>query len=130
MPITNYECHDRVFFAKETGFVTTEEAYVWVEKLESCASQNQQPIVALVDALEVTRISPVAYQVFSKASFTENVVGVVVATNAVITQTSTTISRLGKRQQTWVFSTLDEARQYALRLLEENPEYDSPDQAE
>lgn len=120
MPITDYDFSDRVFFAKESDLITGDEANTWARKLAECALASDQPIVALVDALEVRQVSVAAHQIFTKASFTANLLAVVVATNDVVRLTATTIGMLGKRGKTVVFPTLEKAREYTESLLNDN----------
>jgi hypothetical protein len=118
MPITDYSFQDRIFFAKESGVISASDATEWANRLVEHAKQSPQPIVAVVDALEVTRMVVQAYDIFSKASFTPNVLAVVVTTNTVMSVSSKAIGLLGKRNQTVVFPTLDAARKHAQDLLE------------
>ncbi len=117
MPITDYEFTNRIFFARETGDISAGDAMEWAQKLKDHAEQSPVKIVALVDALEVKHVAYPAVDIFSKASFTHKVIAVVVATNQVIKSTARDIGLLGKRNQTVVFRTLDEARQHAEQLV-------------
>ncbi len=120
MPISDYQFSEGIFSAKESGIITPQEAREWADRLEQAAAQSPTPIVALVDALSVKQIAFGAYDIFSKASYTPNVLRVVVATNAVTSGSSTNIGLLGKRHQTEVFRTLEEAREHARSLAAEN----------
>ncbi len=120
MPITDYDFSNRVFFVKASGLVTADEANTWARKLAEYARASDQPIAALVDALEVQQICVAAHQILSKASFTANLLTVAVATNDVVRLTATTIGMLGKRGQTVIFPTLEEAREHIASLLNDN----------
>ncbi|HUN05115.1 MAG TPA: hypothetical protein PLQ56_00880 [Aggregatilineales bacterium] len=117
MPIQDYHFQDRIFFAREVDVITPEDAREWATRLKEAAAQSPVPIVALVDALGVSRVSVGAHDIFSKASYTRNVKRVVVATNVVVSGSASNISLLGKRNQTEVFRTLEEARQHAESLV-------------
>lgn len=117
MPITHYSLQGRVFFAKESGDISDEEARQWADKLKESAASAPTPIIALVDAMDVKHISLPAINIFARASFTHNVLGIVVATNLMGSGTSRNIGLLGKRNHTVVFRTLDEARQHAFNLV-------------
>jgi hypothetical protein len=119
MPIIDYRFQDRLFFAKEIGDISAEDAQTWADKLNESAALAGVPIVALVDALDVKNISVRAIDIFAKASYTHHVIAVVVATNAKVRATSTNIGLLGKRNQTVVFHTLEQAHEHALKLLEQ-----------
>lgn len=121
MPIIDFEFKNRIFFAKESGIVSDREAADWAQKLEGYAKQSEKPIVALVDALSVKGVSAKGQDIFSKASFTRNVVKVVVAANIRVSLTASNISLLGKQNQTVVFGTLNEAREYAEELVADKP---------
>ena len=117
MPIVDYDFQDRVFFAREKGDISINEAREWSEKLGECAAKSPRPIVALVDALAVTGVNMGAQLIFSRASFTANLMAVVVATNITASLTSSNIGLMGKQRHTHVFPTLEEARQYVDQLL-------------
>ena len=117
MPISDFTFRSQIFFARESGVISAEDARRWAEKLAECARWSHTPIVALVDALDVTRIEFPAVEILSKASFTENVMAVVVASNGSAELTSKNIGLLGKRNQTLIFPTLEEARSRAESLL-------------
>jgi hypothetical protein len=117
MPIQDYNFQDQIFFAREVGVINPEDAREWATRLAEAAAQSPMPIVALVDALGVSRVSVGAHDIFSKASYTRNVKRVVVATNVVISGSASNISLLGKRNQTEVFRTLEEARHHAESLV-------------
>lgn len=117
MPITDYEFRNRIFFARESGVISSEDAREWAQKLSEHARQSSQPIVALVDALTVGAVNMGAQLTFSKATFTPNVIAVVVATNLATSLTSSNIGLMGKQRQTVVFPTLEQARQHAEKLL-------------
>src|SRR5436305_8522226 len=113
MPIIDYVCQDRIFSCKEVGSISAEDARDWAKKLKEYAEQTGRPIVALVDALNVTQVSTSALNTFAKASFTHNVLAVMVATNVAVSITAQNIGLLGKRKQTLVFPTLKEAQEHA-----------------
>lgn len=119
MPIINYDFHDAIFSAKEVGNITAEEAQEWSNKLTDCAQQSPVKLVALVDALEVKNVVLRAVDIFTKASYTPNVIAIVVATNNVVSSTATNIGLLGMRNKTLVFRTLQEARECCANLLAE-----------
>ncbi len=118
MSISNYAFENRIFSCKESGRISGDDAKTWAEKLREHATQSPTPIVALVDALEVRQVSRAALEIFAKASYTPNVLAVVVATNAPVEVTATNIGLLGKPHQTLVFSTLAAAQEQAQKLLE------------
>lgn len=122
MPITDYHFQNRLFFAREIGLISPCDAQTWADQLAAHARSSPEPIVALVDALEVKHMSPTAYKIFSKASFTPNLLAVAVATNVVVSLTASNIGLLGKPGHTKIFRTLDAARQYADTILQDNIE--------
>jgi hypothetical protein len=119
MPIADYAFSGRIFFARESGLISGEEAREWAQRLTEQAQASPEPIVALVDALAVTGLSASASKTFEAATFTENLIAVVVATNARASMSSRVIGLLGKRHGTIVVPTLEEARKLARELLEE-----------
>lgn len=117
MPISDYTFKGQIFFARESSVISAEDARRWAEKLAECAQWSVTPIVALVDALDVTRIDFPAVEILSKASYTPNVLAVVVASSSAVENTSKNIGLLGKRNQTLIYATLEEARSRAEGLL-------------
>lgn len=117
MPITDLRFERGIFFAKESGQISGEDALLWVEALRACAEENTVPIVILIDACELTFITTAAQKIFTKAAETPNVKVAVVATgNPVATQLSRIVgllSRVRQTHDTHVFQTLDEATQFA-----------------
>jgi hypothetical protein len=118
MPIGDYDFSNRIFFAKETGIIAPAEAEEWARKLEKAAQSSARPIVALVDAVDVTSVTRRASDIFAKASHTDNLLAVVVATNHIVHLEATTIGFLGKRGYTRVFNNLDDARRHADEILQ------------
>lgn len=119
MPIINYDFQGSVFSAKEIGNISASDAQEWADKLTEYAGQSPTKIVALVDALEVKNVVYRAVDIFTKASFTSNVIAIVVATNSTVSSTATNIGLLGRRNKTLVFRTLQEAQLCCQKLLNE-----------
>lgn len=102
MPIDAFHFEGRIFAACETGYISQDEAKVWAEQLKQHADASAEPIVALVDALKVTFVSPAASLVFSKASHHANLLAVVVATSARISGIADAIGRIGVQGKTHI----------------------------
>ncbi|MBE2269712.1 MAG: hypothetical protein IAE80_15860 [Anaerolinea sp.] len=117
MAIEDYTFENRIFFAREVGVISVSEAEEWAHKLAAYAASSEQPIVALVDALHAGLITMAVNDVFSKASFTPNLLAVVVATSPRVTLVAKTIGMLGKPGHTKVFPSLETAREYAESLV-------------
>ncbi len=117
MPITDMHFAHGIFSAQEQGQISAEDALLWVEELRACAAASPLPIVILIDARELTFISTAAQKIFTKAAETPNVKVAAVATgNPVATQLSRIVgllSRVRQTHDTYVFQTLDEAKQFA-----------------
>jgi hypothetical protein len=118
MPISDFSFEDQIFFAKETGVISASDAQVWADQLADFARYSRAPIVALVDAMEVSRMVYQAYVIFSKATHIPNVIEVVVATNSSMNLSSQNVGLMGKQSRTTIFPTLDQARRYANKLLQ------------
>lgn len=117
MPIEGYSFENRIFFAREIGVITEGEADEWATRLAEAAAGSAEPIVALVDALKAGLITIAVSDRFSKASFTPNLLAVVVATSPKVTRVAKTIGMLGKPGHTKVFPSLEAARAYAESIL-------------
>src|SRR5687768_8144012 len=107
MPITDMKFEHGVFFAKESGRIDKADAECWASALRGYADSSRTPIIALIDALEVTFISPSARLVFASATGIAKLKAVSVATEDLVTaQTARVIGMLGKRGRTHIFETL------------------------
>lgn len=117
MPIDAISFDDGIFFTKESGVITNEDARYWREHLDKASAESDMPFVALVDALEVTDITPQAGRLFAEAARTENLFISAIATSEAMSFKSNLIGIIGKRGHTYVFPTLDEARAFAEEQL-------------
>ncbi len=117
MPIEDYSFQNRIFFAREVGVIAEEDAQAWAQQLSEHALRSDLPIVALIDALKAGLITIAVSDIFSQASYTANLLAVVVATGPRVTIVAHTIGMLGKPGHTKVFSSLEEARAYAESLV-------------
>ncbi len=126
MPIEDYSFQDRIFFAREVGVIAEEDAEAWAQQLTEHARQSDLPIVALVDALKAGLITIAVSDIFSQASFTPNLLAVVVATGPRVTIVAHTIGMLGKPGHTKVFPTMAEARDYAESLVHPQTQIPQP----
>jgi hypothetical protein len=117
MPITNYQFENRIFFAKENGQISEDDAKTWSEQLKEATETSDLPIIALVDAMDVTAMHRAAQQIFAKSAHFDNLLAVVVATNSIASLQSRTIGFLGRRGCTRIFPSLEEARQDTKQIL-------------
>lgn len=117
MPITDYKFENRIFFAVESGHLTGEDGQDWANRLKAAAVSSPDPIIALIDARTVLSITRAAERAFIDASYTHNLMAVVVATNPRTTLQAMTIGILGQRGYTRIFRTMEEAAEYATSLI-------------
>ncbi len=117
MPIDSITFEDGIFFTKESGVITNDDALYWRDELRKIATEADEPFVALVDALDVTDITPQAGRIFAEAARTENLFISAIATSESMSFKSNLIGIIGKRGHTYVFATLDEARAFAEEQL-------------
>jgi|FLYN01.1.fsa_nt_gi anti-anti-sigma regulatory factor len=117
MPITDFRFEHGIFFARETGQISGEDALIWLEALRICAEESPVPIVVLIDARELTFITTAAQKIFAKAAETPNVkVAAIAASTPLATQLSRIVgllSRVRQTHDTHVFNTLEEAARFA-----------------
>lgn len=119
MPITDYHFENRIFFARESGQISKEDAQMWSDQLKEVTQSCPLPVVALVDALDVSVVHHLAQVIFQKSSFFENLLAVVVATNVTVSLQAQTIGLLGKRGHTRIFDSLEKAFKDAEDLIAE-----------
>ncbi len=120
MPIVNMHFKDGIFFAKEVGRIDKDDARQWTQTLAELTQQSRTPVVALIDALEVTYISSSARQIFIKSSHLPNfAVSAVAANNIISQQTSRVMGLMAEHNHTHVFPTLEEAYAFAVQVAQE-----------
>lgn len=117
MPITDYKFEGQVFFSKEIGDVTKDEAQEWSNRLKEAIESSGQPVVALVDALTVHSVHRAAEKLFAESSYFENLIAIVVATNAITSIQATTIGFLGRPGCTRIHPSLESAQKEVEQLL-------------
>jgi hypothetical protein len=117
MAIRDIRFEQGIFFAREIGKIEKADAEQWTEALRRCAASSPVPVVVLVDAREMTLISPEASRVFNKAAEIPNVRVAVVATSkplaTVMSRTVAMMSRVGQTHETHVFNSYEEAERFA-----------------
>ncbi len=118
MAITDFAFQTQIFFAKHSRIIAGDEAQLWVDKLTEYAQWSFTPIVALVDASEVSQITFPAHSLLTKASFINNVSAIVIASSSNAQLTFKNIALLGKRNSIVICPTLDEARRHAKGLVQ------------
>lgn len=117
MPIVDYTYENGIFYAREMGQITEDDAKEWAAQAEKYAQNG--PIVALVDASEVIFITLEARRVFGKASAIENLVCGAIATGEFMTrQMAKSIGMMADNRHTFVFDTLEEARAFAEKQVQ------------
>ncbi len=118
MPIRDIRFENGIFFAREIGKIERADAEAWTEALRRCAQASLTPVVILIDAREMTLISPDASKVFSKAAEVPNVRVAAIATTTplatVMSRTVAMMSRVGQTHDTHVFNSFEEAERFAL----------------
>ena len=114
MPIVDMQFEEGIFFARELGRIEKEDAEAWADAARHYAELSPSPIVALVDALEVTHVTAMARQVFALASGIPGLkVASVATSDASVTQTAQIIGLMARNHHTYVFPTLEQARIFA-----------------
>ena len=117
MAIRDIQFQQGIFFAREIGKIEKADAEEWAEALRHCAESSPVPVVILVDAREMTLISPEASKVFNKAAETPNVRVAAIATTkplaTVMSRTVAMMSRVGQSHETHVFNSYEEAERFA-----------------
>lgn len=117
MPITDFSFENRIFFAREHGNISLAEAEIWAAMLKQHADASPEPIVALVDAMQVRVVAGAASLIFAQASHHANVLIVAVAANAGISSIANVIGRIGVQGKTHVFLNLKYARVFAEKAI-------------
>lgn len=122
MPVVDVHFENGIFFAREVDYITADDAHNWARALAHYATISASPIVALIDAREVTAISSDARRVFAMASETANVQAAVVVVNQINrlaaqqSRITALLSAVRKTHDTHFFESLAEAEEFAGQL--------------
>jgi anti-anti-sigma regulatory factor len=113
MPIVDMTFEDGVFSAREVGRVDAADALEWARRLAQHTDASKTPVLALIDAREVTYIVQDARKVFVRAANLPNFkAAAVVIADPVAEQTARIIGMMSPRDHTRVFNTMDDARRF------------------
>lgn len=104
MPITDYQFENRIFFAKESGVISTDDAQTWSDRLKDVLQTSDLPVVVVVDAMDVTLVHNAAKQIFIESASFDNLLTSIVATNRVVTIQAKSISMGRKQGRTLIFT--------------------------
>jgi hypothetical protein len=121
MSIDSIVFENGIFYCREFGNLTAEDAQLWADKAAEFAKEYApKPIVALIDAREVKYESMEARHILAQASGIEGLeLAAVVTSNPLTRQSSQIIRALAVKKHTYIFSTIEEAKAF----LEENIPY-------
>lgn len=114
MPIRDVHFKNGIFFCREVGRIDEDDARLWQTYAEQFAESSDVPIVALVDATHITRITAAARKIFAEASAIPKLQhGIIAAADFRIVQNVRLTGMLALDNHTEIFETLEEARAYA-----------------
>jgi hypothetical protein len=118
MPISKLTYKDGVIFCKQTGVVDTDDAIQWTYFVQEISDQNELPFVAIVDALDVERVSLQARTLLARASGIRGLSYAAVATTDFTAKQSARLTgALATDRHTEIFASLNEARSAAQSKL-------------
>lgn len=121
MAVCDLSFENGLFFAREVGHISAQDAQHWAEALVHCAKSSPVPIVILIDALPATSISTEARRIFALAAETPNVRIAAIATNNLLVEQQSRMTALmcsvRHSHDTHIFRTLEEAEQFATSHL-------------
>jgi hypothetical protein len=114
MSIDSIVFENGIFYCREFGNLTAEDAQLWADKAAEFAKEYApKPIVALYESME-------ARHILAQASGIEGLeLAAVVTSNPLTRQSSQIIRALAVKKHTYIFSTIEEAKAF----LEENIPY-------
>lgn len=85
MPIHKMSFEDGVFFTKLVGYANHIDARRWFKALDACNMNNDAAIVAVVDMLDVDRISPTLADLCEIALADQNILNIAIIINNTMT---------------------------------------------
>jgi hypothetical protein len=114
MPIDSIVFENGIYYCREFGNLSKEDAQLWAEKaFEYARLSAPQPIVALIDALDVQFVSMDARHIFAKASGIDGLALAAVVTKDPITeQSSRIINVMAVRKHTYLFKSIEDAKAF------------------
>jgi hypothetical protein len=118
MPIFDMEFENGIYFVREVGRIDQADAELWTYYARRYAASSKTPIVALIDAYDVTYVTPEARRTFAIASRIPNLRGAAVAVKDFVNmQTSKVIALMAEDGHTHIFRSLEEARRFAVEQI-------------
>lgn len=129
MGVCDLAFENGLFFAREFGHISADDAKHWAESLLHCAKSSPVPIVILIDALQASSISTEARRIFAMASETPNVRVAAIATSNMLVEQQSRMTALmcsvRHSHETHIFRTLVEAEEFAVNHLAPTASYTS-----
>lgn len=114
MPITEMTLKEGIFYVREEGSITREDAHRYTEQLIQLCKEAEQPIVILVDAMDASGVSLDARKLFARVTSDPKHGKAYVACNATaVVRAARVIGMMSRDNKTYVYDTLEEARQQA-----------------
>lgn len=117
MPVTDFRIENRIFFARQSGVLTSTDAMQWVDYLAQKPIKPQDAVVALVDAREVTFAPPDAMYIFVQASYCSKLLAVIVVVSPYNMEIARVYAELDETGKTQLFTDYDQALAHASELL-------------
>lgn len=120
MPITEMTLDGGIFYVREEGEITKEDAVDYTMELISHCEQQPSPIVILIDAMDVTSVSMDARKIFARVTSDQNHDQAYVACGSLnIVQAARVIGLMSKDRKTHVYRSLETARDHATQRVEQ-----------
>lgn len=114
MPIEDYAFENGIFYCREYGSISKDDALEWAKYIRYYAKIHPSPIVSLIDATEVTHIDNEARRIFANVSATPNYALAAVATNTLISEfTARIVNSTALDPHSHLFKSIDLARAFA-----------------
>jgi len=114
MPIADFAFENGIFYCREYGAISRQDAKKWADYARLSAAASPTPLVVLIDATEVTSISVDARKVFAKASHIPNMsISAVAAGTAAASREARLTASIAADPHVYIFPTIEEAQAFA-----------------
>ena len=125
MPITKMWLDNQIFYVREEGDITRDDALRYSKQLTALFKDTDKPIIIVVDAMGVKDISMDARKIFARITNDPMHEKAFVASNSVpMKQASRVIGMMSEDNKTIIFESFEEAKEQAQqRQLELYGEY-------
>jgi hypothetical protein len=113
MAISEIRFVDGVFYCKESGTLTEDDAQLWATKAREFTRRHDAPVIALIDARDLKQVTRPARRILAEATAISDLkLAAVVTQNFTARKAADTIDNSASDPHTITFQKMAEARRF------------------